>query len=212
MGPVREALPGNGPEEDFLSIDEYGYGGGSLKATLAYGMILNEMFRHTDFLKMAAYTMSVSTLDYSPTAATYNSRGLLYKMYREHFGTVPVALTGNSPQPAPTRPPYGDQPATSSGSSTYPLDMDAALTDDHKYLTVAAINATDREQEFSLSVAGMKVEGPSTAWQLSGSDLNTDNHVGAPQHIFVKEIPLGNASGQISVTPNSVTIYRFRVQ
>ena len=41
----------------FLSIDEYAYGGGSLKAALAYGMIFNEMFRHTDFMKMAAYTM-----------------------------------------------------------------------------------------------------------------------------------------------------------
>ena len=196
----------------FLSIDEYGYGQSTLKATLAYGMILNEMFRHTEFLKMAAYTMSVSTLDYNSTAAKYNSRGLLYKMYREHFGTIPVELSGNSPQPAPTRPPYGDQPKTSSGSSTYPLDMIATLTDDRKYLTVAVVNATDRERGFDLSVAGMKVGPPSMVWQLSGSDLNADNHVGEPEQVFVKEIPLGEGSKTIAVATNSVNIYRFSVQ
>ena len=73
-------------------------------------MVLNEMFRHTDFMKMAAYTMAVSTLDIGTTGAVYNSRGLLYKMYRDHLGTLPVSLSGNSPQPTPKYPPYGDQP------------------------------------------------------------------------------------------------------
>lgn len=46
----------------FLSIDEYAYFGGgfnrssSLKVGLAYGLIFNEMLRHTKFLKMAAHT------------------------------------------------------------------------------------------------------------------------------------------------------------
>ena len=195
----------------FLSIDEYGYGGGSLKSDLAYGMVLNEMFRHTDYLKMAAYTMATSTLDITPTASTYNSRGLLYKMYREHFGTLPVAVSGNSPQPAPTRPPYGDQPETSSGSPTYPLDMAAALTDDHKYLTVAVVNATDSEQKFDLNVTGVRIAGPSTQWQLSGASLVAENHVGQPQQVFVKEIPLGDAPATVSVTANTVNIYRFPV-
>lgn len=208
----EQLYPEMAEKKIFLSIDEYGYGGGSLKATLAYGMILNEMFRHTDFLKMAAYTMAVSTLDYNSTAATYNSRGLLYKMYREHFGTLPVALSGTSPQPAPTRPPYGDQPKTSSGSPTYPLDMVAALTDDHKYLTLAVVNATDEEHPFDLSVAGVKVDGAPTVWQLSGSDLSADNHVGQPQQVFVREIPRGDASGTIHVAPNSVSIYRLPVR
>jgi len=195
----------------FLSIDEYGYGGGSMKSDLAYGMILNEMFRHTDFMKMGAYTMAISTLDITPTASTYNSRGLLYKMYREHFGTLPVDLSGNSPQPAPKRPPYGDQPETSSGSPTYPLDMVATLTEDRKYLTVAVVNATDAEQKFDLNVSGARIAGPSTQWQLSGTSLDAENHVGPPAQIQVKEIPLGEAPSSVSVAANSVNIYRFPV-
>ena len=113
---------------------------------------------------------------------------------------------------SPTRPPYGDQPKTSSGSATYPLDMFAALSDDHKYLTVAVVNATDQEEKFDLSASGVKLGGPSTLWQLTGNDLNADNHVGEPEKVFVKEIPLGDATGVIAVAPSSVNIYQFSVE
>lgn len=196
----------------FLSIDEYGYGGGSLKSALAYGMVLNEMFRHTDFLKMAAYTMAISTLDFNSTSATYNSRGLLYKMYREHFGTLPVELSGNSPQPAPKYPPYGDQPETSSGSSTYPLDMVAALTADRKSLTIAVVNGTDAEQKFDLDVSGERVAGPGKQWQLTGSSLDADNHAGQTPQVEVKETALTGASSGIAVAPGTVNIYQFPLQ
>ncbi len=195
----------------FLSIDEYGYGGSSMKSALAAGMIMNEMFRHTDFMKMAAYTMSVSTIDYSSTAAVYNSRGLFYKTLREHFGTLPVTVSGNSPQPSPRYPPYGDQPAESAGSATYPLDMVAALTDDHKYLTLSVVNATDTSQKLTVNVGGVRVIGPSTVWQMTGSSLDAENRVGQPAQVEVKEIPIGDASQPLSVAPYSVDIYRFPV-
>jgi alpha-N-arabinofuranosidase len=193
----------------FLSIDEYGYGAGSMKSALAAGMIMNEMFRHTDFMKMAAYTMSVSAIDYNSTAAVYNSRGLFYKTLRDHFGTLPVAVTGNSPQPAPKYPPYGDQPAESAGSATYPLDMVAALTEDHKYLTLSVVNATDTAQKLNMNVAGVRLTGPSTVWQMTGSGLDAENHVGQPAQVEVKEIPIADASQPLTVAPYSVDVYRF---
>ena len=208
----EKRFPAMADKNIFLSIDEYAYGGSSFKSALAYGMILNEMFRHTDFMKMAAYTMAISTLDISPTGSVYNARGVLYKLYREHFGTLPVVLTGNSPQPAPKYPPYGDQPETSAGSPTFPLDIVAALTDDHKYLTVAVVNATESEQKFDLSVSGVRVTGPSTLWQMTGSTLDADNHVGQPTQVAVKEIALGEAPKTISVVPTSINVYRFTVQ
>jgi alpha-N-arabinofuranosidase len=195
----------------FLSVDEYGYGGGSLKSTLAYGMVLNEMFRHTDFMKMAAYTMAVSTLDFNSTGAVYNSRGVLYKLYRDHFGTLPVAVSGNSPQPAPKYPPYGDQPETSSGSPTYPLDMVAALTEDHKFLTIAVVNGTETAQKLDLSVTGIRLAGPSTLWQITGKSLDAENHVGQPTQVAVKETAIGDAPRSVTVAPISVNIYRFPV-
>ena len=113
------------------------------------------MLRYTDFLTMAAQTTGVSLINFNRTASTMNALGLLYKMYGDHFvGAIPVALTGNSPQPAPKYPAGSpDQPEKSSGSPTYPLDMVAALSPDHRYLILSVVNATESEQNFDLSVA-----------------------------------------------------------
>jgi alpha-N-arabinofuranosidase len=211
----QQRFPAMLAKKTFLSIDEYAYFGGgrgqgpNLKLALAYGMLFNEMLRHTDFLTMSAHTMGVSTLDYNSTAAAFNTTGLLFKLYSEHFpGSIPVALSGNSPQPAPKYPPGGDQPKKTSGSPTYPLDMFAALTPDHKFLTVAVVNATESEQKFNLNLTGARLAGSLTLWQMIGKNLEAANHVGEAPQVEVKEISASNAPG-ISVAPISVNVYRF---
>ena len=89
--------------------------------------------------------------------------------------------------------------------------MAAALTEDHKYLTIAVVNATESEQKLDLNVAGVRLAGPSTQWQLGGASLDAENHVGQPPQIEVKEIALGDAPSAVSVAPNTVNIYRFQV-
>ena len=202
----------------FLSIDEYAYFGGgrgmgaNLKLSLAYAMIFNEMLRHTDFLQFSAHTMGVSTLDYNRTAATMNTTGLLFKMYGDRFlGSIPVALSGNSPQPAPKYPLGGDQPKTNSGSPTYPLDMFAALTADRKFLTVAVVNATETEQKLDLNVIGTRLAGPSTLWQMTGRSLDAANHVGQVPEVEVKETAIADAPRSLTVAPISISIYRFPI-
>jgi alpha-N-arabinofuranosidase len=200
----------------FLSIDEYAYGlggprgmGPSLKSALAYGMLFNEMLRHTNFITMGAHTMGTSSLDITPTASTLNALGVVYKLYGEHLpGTIPVALSGNSPQPA-ENPSYGDEPKTSSGSPTYPLDMIATLTPDHKYLNLVVVNATESEQKFDLTVSGSHLEGPAILWQLTGSSLEAANHTGQSPQVEVKETSIGAVPKTISVAPISVSVYRF---
>jgi alpha-N-arabinofuranosidase len=212
----EELFPAMIDKKIFLSIDEYSYSGApvNLKLALAYGTVFNEMLRHTDFLKMSAFTMGVSTLNYSPTAAVFNTTGLLFKMYGDHIGpgSVPVEVSGNSPQPPPQYPVAADQPRVTSGSPTYPLDMVAALTADHKYLTIAVVNATESEQKFNLEVRGVRLAGPSTLWQLTGSGLDAENSVGQPPQVEVKEIPIRNAASTISIAPITLNIYRFPIE
>jgi alpha-N-arabinofuranosidase len=214
----QQRFPAMVDKKIFLSIDEYAYFGGgfgrpmTLKQALAYGMIFNEMLRHTDTLTMAAHTTGVSTIDFNRTSATLNPLGLLFKIYADKFvGTIPVALSGNSPQPAPKYPPGGDQPKTSSGSPTYPLDIFAALTADRKFLTLAVVNATESEQTFDLNVADARLAGPSTQWQMTGKDLDAANLAGQKPQVEVKEIALGDALRTLTVAPISINIYRFPV-
>jgi alpha-N-arabinofuranosidase len=207
----------------FLSIDEYAYGGlgggGSarfrgptLKTALAYGMLFNEVLRHTDFITMGAHTMGTSSLDITPTASTVNALGVVYELYGEHIpGTIPLAVSGNSPQPV-QNPNYGDEPKVSSGSPTYPLDVIATLTPDRKYLNLVVVNATKQEQGFDLSLTGMKLGDSGTLWKLTGSNLDAVNRVGQPSEVKVEESPASSVRGAITVAPISVNIYRFPVQ
>jgi alpha-N-arabinofuranosidase len=199
----------------FISNDEYAYTGGqaNLKLALAYAMVFNEMLRQTDFLRMSAFTMGVSTLDYNQTAATLNTNGLLFKLYGEHFGagSIPVALTGDSPQPVPAQHMVGDLPRTSAGSATYPLDMVAALSADHKFLTLAVVNATDSEQKFDLAAAGVRFSGDAKLWRMTGNTVEAANKAGQPQQVEVKETAIGGTPTQMSVPPISIDIYQFPV-
>jgi alpha-N-arabinofuranosidase len=214
----QQRFPAMLDKKIFLSIDEYAYFGGgfnrgvNLKLALAYGMLFNEMLRHTDFLEMSAHTMGVSTLDYNSTAATLNTTGLLFKLYGEHFvGSIPVALSGNSPQPAPKYPIGGDQPKTNSGSPTYPLDMVAALTPDRKYLTLAVVNATESVYPLALNVIGARLAGKATLWEMTGKDLDAANRVSQKPQVEVRESEIGILPQTLSVAAISVNIYRFPV-
>jgi alpha-L-arabinofuranosidase len=215
----QQRFPAMLDKKTFLSVDEYAYFGGgfgrspNLKLALAYGMIFNEMLRHTDFLKFSAHTMGASTLDYNSTAATFNTTGLLFKLYGDHMGAglLPVEVAGNSPQPAPQYPIGGDQPKTNSGSPTYPLDMVAALTPDRKYLTLAVVNATESIQALDLNVIGVKLGEKPTLWQMTGKDLDATNRAGQQPQVEVKESELAGAQQALSVAPISVGIYRFPV-
>jgi alpha-L-arabinofuranosidase len=213
----QQRFPAMLEKKIFLSIDEYAYFGGNfgraadLKQALAYGMTFNEMLRHTDFLTMAGHTMGTSTLDFNHTESTLNTLGLLFKMYSISFpGSIPVEVSGNSPQPGAKFPPAPDQPKVNSGSPTYPLDVFAALSPDRKFLTVAVVNATEAQQTLELKVAE-SLSGPSTLWQLTGKSLDAADRVGQAPEVSIQQIAIGNAPHSLSIAPISVNIYRFPV-
>lgn len=214
----QQRFPAMLQKKTFLSIDEYAYFGANfgrapdLKQTLAYSMLFNEMLRHTDFLTMAAHTMGTSTLAFNRTASTLNTLGLVFKMYSTYFpGSIPVGVSGNSPQPAAKYPPAPDQPKINSGSPTYPLDVFASMSSDRKFLTVAVVNATDASQTLVLHVEGAHLSGPSTLFQLTGKSLDAVDQVGQAPEVNIQQIALGRVSDSLSVSPISVNIYRFPV-
>ncbi len=211
---ICERSPAISAKKVFLSIDEWAYFGGdfgrspSLKQALAYGMVFNEMLRHTDSITMAAHTMGTSTLDFNQTSSTLNGLGLVFKMYSNTFpGTVPVAVGGSASQPEPKFPIGGDQPKQTSGSSTYPLDVYAAVSSDRRTLHVAVVNATESTQTLDLELAGAHAAGPAKILRLEGSGLDAANHAGKPAELAVKETTAVEPAAETTVPPSSVSIF-----
>jgi alpha-N-arabinofuranosidase len=180
-----------------LNIDEWAYMGGKYPVYPAFAWVFHEMFRHSDIMQMAAYTFATSLLTREGTNGLLNANALVFKIYRDHFGSLPVAVSGNSPQPKPTDPPGGEQPAVNAGSDTFPLDVVAALTADRRTLTVAVLNPTEVEQSIQLNLTGANLAGQGTLWRLASSEDNGQN----PRL----------SSSPVAAIPPSLTLPRFSV-
>lgn len=193
-----------------VAIDEWGFRNAKgVKQTLGIAMALHELFRNTDFITLAAFTMGSSWLSYTRTEATYSNSGLLFLLYGEHFGTTPLDVRGNSPQPPPKWPVGGDQPKVNAGSPTYPLDIAAALTADDRALTVAVVNATESPQSTRLELVDFEPQPEGQMWRLEGPSLDATNAVGNPPEVAVTEHSFPATSPELSVPPYCIELYRF---
>ena len=210
-------IPGLRAKPVPVAIDEWAYidrdgPRNTYKTVPAYAWAFHEMFRHSDLFQMGAFTFATAMLSEDRTDAVLSPTGLLFKLYRDHFGTIPVGVTGDSPQPKPIYPTGGDQPAVNPGSDTYPLDVSAALGDDRKTLTFAVLNPSDSEQSLKLTVNGVTLASEGHLWRMAPANVTATNTVGQRPEVEVQEQRLVSVPDAMSVPPFSVSIYSFPVQ
>ena len=198
-----------------VAIDEWAYMGAppdSYKVVPAYAWAFHEMFRHSDLYQLGAFTFATAMLSANRTDAVLSPTGLLFKMYSDHFGTLPVLVSGDSPQPKPIYPAGGDQPAVNPGSDTFPLDVTAAFSGDRKTLTFAVLNPSDSEQRLKLSINGVKLAGQGRLWRMAPETVDATITVGQKPGVEVQEQTLGTVPDSLSVPPFSVSIYAYAVE
>ncbi len=193
-----------------IAIDEWAFTRlpANLEQTLANALVFHEMFRHTGLILMAGHTMATSSIEFNATDAALNATGLLFQLYRDHFGTVPVEVGGNSPPPPPQFPVGGDQPRVNPGSPTYPLDVSAALTSDGNALTIAVVNPTESTRTLDLRLHGVALQGSGRHWRLTGPGL--DAMTGLSRHdVQVTEARITEVPRTLEIAPISVNLYTF---
>ncbi len=196
-----------------IALDEYAYAGrGSYKVVPAYAWNFHEMFRHSDLYHLATLTFVTGTYNAAGGQAVLNPAGMLFKFYRDRFGTIPVDVSGNSPQPKPKDPPGGEQPVVHAGSDTFPLDVVAAWTADRKALTVAVINPTESAQTLSLEIRGVELSGKGTLRRMAPQSLTATVAVGQEPGVKIEEQSLDAVPANPTFAPFSVNIYEFPVK
>jgi alpha-N-arabinofuranosidase len=198
-----------------ICLDEWAWNGvpqDSYKVVPAYAWVFQEIFRHSDVYQMAGFTFATALLSASRTDAVLNPAGLMFKMYHDHFGTIPVEVSGNSPQPKPKYPPGGEEPNVNAGSDTFPLDVAAAWTSDRKSLTVAIINPTESVQNLNLSIKGAELAGNGKLWRMAPADLNAKIVAGEKPEVEVEEQTVDAVPTSPTFAPWSVTICEFPVK
>jgi alpha-N-arabinofuranosidase len=195
-----------------INLDEWAYSGvppNSYKVVPAYAWTFHEMFRRSDLYQMAGFTFATSLVSADRASAVLNPAGLLFKLYRDHFGTIPVEVSGNSPQPPPKYPAGGEEPKMNAGSATFPLDVAAAWTADRRTLTIAVINPTESVQQLELAITGAALAGTGRLWRMAPADLNATIVVGQKPGAVVEEMALDAVPATPSFAAFSVTVYAF---
>jgi alpha-N-arabinofuranosidase len=209
-----ERIPAMRQKHITVALDEWAYSGtapGAYKPVLAYAWGLNELFRHSDVFTMGGFTFAGSTLSASRTDAVLNPIGLMFALYSQHFGRIPLAVSGNSPQPERTGRVGAETPNVNAGSPTYPLDVAAALSEDGKTLTVSVVNPSESALKLQLDLHGVVVSGPGRVWRMAPPSVTSAIVVGREPQVRVEETA-ADASGVLSIPAISVGVYAFPVK
>ena len=193
-----------------IAMSEWAYARGrpnSYKVVPAYAWVFHEMFRHSDLYQMACFTFATSLLSANRTEATLNPAGLLFKLYRDHFGVIPVEVSGDAPPPSPRYPVGGEQPKVNAGSPTFPLDVAAAWTEDRGALTIAVLNPTESEQALDIAVTGADLLAGGRRWRMAPAKLDATITPGQKPEVEVEEQAVAGLPASGRYPPFSVSLY-----
>lgn len=207
----QEKIPAMQTKPITVAIDEWAYSGSppnAFKPVLAYAWGLHEMFRHSDVFSMGGFTFAGSTLSATRTDAVLNPIGLMFKLYSDHFGKIPLSVGGSSPQPVRTGQVGGEVPNVNAGSPTYPIDVAAALSADGTMLTLAVVNPSESAHQLKLDVRALNIAGPGKVWRMAPGNVMATNVAGRVPGVRVEE--LSAIAGELLTVPAiSVGIYAF---
>ena len=210
----REKIPAMKRKPITVALDEWAYTGsppGAFKPVPAYAWALNELFRHSDVFTMGGFTFAGSTLNATRTDAVLNPIGLMFQLYRDHFGTIPLGVSGTSPQPERRGRVGGEIPEVNAGSPTYPLDVAAALSTDGATLTVSVVNPSDRPQTLRVEARGLTMSGAGTVWRMAPGSVTAANLAGREPQVRIDRAA-ASAAESLVIPAISVGVYAFPVR
>lgn len=164
-----------------------------LKDALGIAEGLHEYYRSSDTVFMANYAQTVNVIGAiktSKTAAAFDTTGLVLKLYRQEFGTLPVEVKG---------------PKTD-------IDVMAAWAEDHHALTIGVVNPTEKAATVKMKTNGAAFNGNGVRWIITGADPMACNKPGEQPGVTLSETPVTDVTDTLEVPPLSVCLYRLPVK
>ena len=195
----RETIPGLAEKDIRIAMDEWNYWYGPhvfgelgvryfLKDALGVAVGLHEFFRQSDLYFMANYAQTVNVIGAVKTTRTqaeFASTGLVLRLYRNHFGVLPVEISGNPD----------------------PLDIAATWTRDRGILTIAVVNPTQKKWRCPVRIQGCVLTGTGTVWMISGKHPEAFNSPGEARQVTLEERRIRKIDDTWPIPPVSVVLY-----
>lgn len=154
---------------------------------------LHEYYRNSDIMFMANYAQTVNVIGCikaSKTAAALETTGLVLKLYRNNYGTIPIEVTGDAE----------------------PIDIAAAWTDDRKAITIGIVNPTEQEQTIAMDLKGAQLAGTGKLGLIANSDPQAYNDPDEGAKVVIEEKQLSNVTNTLTVPALSASLYTLPVR
>ncbi len=199
-----ETIPGLREKNIKVAMDEWNYWYGDYiygelgvryhhKDGLGIAMGLHEYFRNSDIYYMANYAQTVNVIGAIKTTQTtsaFETTGLVLKLYRHKFGTIPVNIESTNPN----------------------LDVAAALTEDRSSLTIAVVNMDSIPQSLKFDLADIKTAKDGQAWMIQNDDPEAYNTPGEEPNVIIEELPLNFSKQMLSVPGYAVKLIKVGLE
>ena len=213
MDKYEEMIPGVKEKHVPYWIDEWAGGRGrGFQSTIGAAVTLHEMYRYSYYVMMAGITSVGSLYTYDDNTAITSATGLLFKLFIEHQGDIPLTLTGNSPQKAMPGTPFVDIPLEPSGSPTYPLDIMATKDSKTGKVIISVANPTEEAQTFALKFqGGGKPDSKVTVYALAPAQSTDANTIANPDVIKV-QTRTEKLNANVTVPAHSVILYEYTIK
>jgi len=160
------------------------------KDALGIARGLHEYFRNSEIIFLASYAQTVNVIGCiktSKTDAAFATTALPLKLYRNHFGTIPVEVS----------------------SDLFPIDVAAAWTSDKKALTIGIVNPSERRYELTMDLQGVELAGTGKLWLICHCDPMAYNEPGREPEVVIEEKSLSDVSDTLNVPPLSICLYKL---
>jgi alpha-N-arabinofuranosidase len=200
----RSEIPSLQGKDIRIAMDEWNYWYGPhvfgelgtryfMKDALGIAAGLHEYFRSTDICFMANYAQTVNVIGCiktTKTAAGFDATAYPLMLYRREFGTIPLKVSGWDEK----------------------LDVSAALTEDTRTLTIGFVNATFDSYQVKVDIQSLKASGKAQGWVIAHEDPLAFNEPGQPPVIDIQTLPAADWTGNVTLKPISITLYKIPVR
>lgn len=187
-----------------IALDEWNYWYGEhvfgelgtryfMKDALGIAAGLHEMMRYSDLYFMANYAQTVNVIGAvktSKTAAALETTGLVLKLYRNRFGQIPLAVTGQM----------------------HGLDVMAALTADRKAVTIGIVNPNPATYDVDLTLNGVGLTGTGRSWTVAHADPMAYNNPGQEPEIIIEEETVSGVGDTLTAPGYGIRLYELKVR
>jgi len=199
----RGDIPGLNDKNIKIAMDEWNFWYGDYiygelgvryhhKDALGVAIGLHEYFRNSDIFFMANYAQTVNVIGCiktTSTASVFAATGLSLKLYRNHFGTIPIL--------------FDDELIN--------LDIAAALNDDQDKITVSMVNVYPEAQAISFDFGETQLHPEGKQWIIQNDDPEAYNIPGEEPRLKIAESEINLDDEALFVPGYSILLIEFNL-